>query len=130
LVTAAAAMRMTAPDQLELGIIDAVIEEPGDGAHTDHAATARRIKTAIVETLSKLSQLDEESLLVARYDRLRAIGVYAERDVEPQHRDDEASLRRRVGRFLRLPGFPRRPRWSDIWPSGDEMVEQEDVRDR
>ena len=39
--TAAAAMRMTAADQLELGIIDVVIEEPGEGAHADHAGTAR-----------------------------------------------------------------------------------------
>ena len=35
---AAAAMRMTAADQLELGVVDAVIEEPGEGAHTDHDA--------------------------------------------------------------------------------------------
>ncbi len=36
--TAAATMRMTAADQLELGIIDGVIDEPGEGAHDDHAA--------------------------------------------------------------------------------------------
>src|ERR687895_2449322 len=33
---AAAAMRMTAADQLALGVVDAIIDEPGEGAHTDH----------------------------------------------------------------------------------------------
>ena len=44
---AAAAMRMTAEDQLELGVVDVIIPEPAEGAHTDHAATARSFKSAI-----------------------------------------------------------------------------------
>ena len=36
------------------------------------------------------------------------------------------SLRRRIGRILRLPGVPRRPRWSEIWPSGEDGTESED----
>jgi acetyl-CoA carboxylase carboxyl transferase alpha subunit len=127
---AAAAMRMTAADQLELGIIDAVIDEPDEGAHADAAGTAKRIKAELLASLARLSALDEATLIVGRYARLRAIGVYAEREVAAQEMAEEASLRRRVGRFLRLPGFPRRPRWSDIWPSGDVMTEQEDVDDR
>ena len=35
--TAAAAMRMTAADQVDLGVVDAIVAEPGEGAHTDHA---------------------------------------------------------------------------------------------
>jgi acetyl-CoA carboxylase carboxyl transferase subunit alpha len=127
---AAAAMRMTAAEQLDLGIIDAVVGEPGDGAHADHAATARRIKSGVLEALARLSALDEESLIAGRYARLRAIGVYEEREVADQELAEGASLRRRVGRFLRLPGFPRRPRWSDIWPSGEVVNEQEDAHDR
>ena len=41
---AAAAMRMTAEDQLELGVVDAIIPEPGEGAHADPAATGRAIR--------------------------------------------------------------------------------------
>ena len=48
---AAAAMRMTADDQLELGVVDIVIQEPGDGAHTDVPATARAVRAAIVAAL-------------------------------------------------------------------------------
>src|SRR5918997_2334078 len=49
--SAAAAMRMTAEEQLELGVVDAVIEEPGEGAHTDPAATGRAVRAAIVDAL-------------------------------------------------------------------------------
>ena len=116
---AAAAMRMTAADQLELGVIDGIIDEPGEGAHTDHAATAGAIRKAIVAALGRISRLETEELLATRYARLRGIGLVREAAAGPA-RLDEPSLRRRIGRLLRLPGAPRRPRWSEIWPSGDD----------
>ena len=115
--TAAAAMRMTAADQLELGVIDGVIEEPKEGAHTDHAATARAVKRAILAALRQIGQEDSGQVLASRYARLRGIGAYAETAVTAQHPVGEASFRRRIGRLLHLPGVPRRPRWSEIWPS-------------
>ena len=42
--TAAVAMRMTAAEQQALGVVDIVVPEPGEGAHTDHAETARRLQ--------------------------------------------------------------------------------------
>ena len=48
---AALAMRMTAADQLELGVVDEVIPEPREGAHTDHPATAASIKSAVIRHL-------------------------------------------------------------------------------
>jgi len=123
---AAAAMRMTAADQLELGVIDGIIDEPGEGAHTDHAATARAIKAAILRSVAELSGLGTELLLAERYARLRRIGPYAE-DGEPAHAAGEApSLRLRLGRLLRVPGVPRRPRWSDVWPSSDDGGDNEE----
>jgi acetyl-CoA carboxylase carboxyl transferase subunit alpha len=122
---AAAAMRMTASDQLELGVIDGIIDEPGDGAHTDHEATARAIKRAIIEALTAIGGTATAELLTNRYARLRHIGSYTEAGgpaVEPE----PPSLRRRIGRILRLPGVPRRPRWSEIWPSGEDGTENED----
>jgi acetyl-CoA carboxylase carboxyl transferase subunit alpha len=121
---AAAAMRMTAADQLELGVIDGIIDEPGDGAHTDHAATAASIKTAVIAALGRISRLETEELLATRYARLRGIGLVREAAAGPA-RLDEPSLRRRIGRLLRLPGAPRRPRWSEIWPSGEDGNENE-----
>jgi acetyl-CoA carboxylase carboxyl transferase subunit alpha len=117
---AAAAMRMTAADQLQLGVIDRIIEEPGEGAHTDHAATARAIKAAVLAALGRVSRLEPEALLATRYARLRGIGLVREAEAPDGRALEEQTLRRRLGRFLRLPGVPRRPRWSEIWPSGDD----------
>lgn len=117
---AAAAMRMTAADQERLGIVDDVIPEPREGAHTDHAGTAKRLKTAISGHLTRLRQIDEEVLLATRYARLRLIGFYTEAPADEQQPEQERSLGDRLGRILHLPGVPKRPRWSEVWPSGDE----------
>jgi acetyl-CoA carboxylase carboxyl transferase subunit alpha len=123
--TAAAAMRMTAADQLDLGVVDAVIAEPGDGAHTDHVATARTVKAAILSALRRLTALGAEELLSTRYARLRGIGAYIDTGAGAAHRVEAPSLGRRIGRMLRLPGVPRRPRWSEIWPSDGGEDENE-----
>jgi acetyl-CoA carboxylase carboxyl transferase alpha subunit len=117
---AAAAMRMTAADQLALGVIDGVIDEPAEGAHQDPAAAARAIKAAILASLGRISRLDPETLLATRYARLRAIGHVRETDASSPYRPAASTIRGRIGRLLRLPGVPRRPRWSEIWPSGDD----------
>ena len=54
---AAAALRITAPDLLRLGVMDAVVPEPAEGAHTDHNATAANVKRALVESLRELLPL-------------------------------------------------------------------------
>ena len=123
---AAAAMRMTAAEQLELGVIDAVIDEPGEGAHADHAATATLVKQALLAALGRISKLDTEALLTTRYARLRGIGLVRESEAARWARPEEPSLRRRIGRLLRLPGIPRRPRWSEIWPSGDDGSDRDE----
>lgn len=117
--TAAAAMRMTAADQLELGVVDEIVAEPGEGAHTDHPATARAVRAAIVDALRSLSGRETSELLETRYARLRGLGAYRESGEGSRSRTGAASLRDRLGRILHLPGVPRRPRWSDIWPSDD-----------
>jgi acetyl-CoA carboxylase carboxyl transferase subunit alpha len=123
--TAAAAMRMTAADQFELGIVDEVVDEPGDGAHTDHAATGRAVKAAVISALRGLSGRETSELLATRYARLRGLGAYLETGAAPSRSREAPSLSHRIGRILRLPGVPRRPRWSDIWPSGEADDESE-----
>src|SRR5574338_1538395 len=76
--TAAAAMRMTAADQVDLGVVDAIVAEPGEGAHTDHVATARTLKQAILSALSRLSELETAGRLASRYACLRGMGAYLE----------------------------------------------------
>jgi hypothetical protein len=117
-------MRMTAADQLELGVIDGVIDEPGEGAHDNHARTATAVKEALLASLGRITRLETEALLTTRYARLRGIGLV--RETEPAQLPQEPSLRRRIGRLLRLPGVPRRPRWSEIWPSGEDADSNEE----
>jgi acetyl-CoA carboxylase carboxyl transferase alpha subunit len=76
--TAALAMRMSAQDQHALGVIDEVIAEPPDGAHTDPAETGRRLATAIVRELDRLSAIPLDQLVEQRYRRYRALGPYGE----------------------------------------------------
>ena len=72
---AAAALRMTAPDLLGLKIMDAIVPEPEGGAHEDHLAAARNLKTAIVTSLRDLVDVAPETLVERRYERFRMFGT-------------------------------------------------------
>jgi len=76
--TAALAMRMSAQDQLALGVVDLVVPEPDGGAQTDHAETARRVKAVILEQLAALDVYDDDELVERRYRRYRTLGPYTE----------------------------------------------------
>ncbi len=73
---AAVAMKMTAREQQALGVIDRVVDEPGPGAQTDHAETARRLRTVILEELARLESLPVRALLERRYARYRDMGDF------------------------------------------------------
>ena len=75
---AAKAMRLAGPDLLDLGVVDALIPEPAGGAHADHDATAKAIKTALVAQLVKLERVNVDDLLSARYERFRGFGALSE----------------------------------------------------
>lgn len=80
---AALAMRMTAADQLALGVVDEVIPEPRDGAHTDHPATAASVKAAVIRHLALLERRPLDELIEARYRRYRGLGAFTTLEVEP-----------------------------------------------
>lgn len=71
---AAERMKMTAPDLLELHVVDRILEEPMGGAHQDHAATARMVARALDETLRELLCMTPDELARDRYRRFRALG--------------------------------------------------------
>ncbi|HWP34525.1 MAG TPA: acetyl-CoA carboxylase carboxyltransferase subunit alpha [Thermodesulfobacteriota bacterium] len=75
---AAAALRLTAQDALEFGVIDAVVPEPVGGAHRDPAATADAVRRAVVAALDELAALPVETLLAQRYEKYRRIGRFVE----------------------------------------------------
>jgi acetyl-CoA carboxylase carboxyl transferase subunit alpha len=75
---AAEAMKLTAVDSLEFGIIDEIIPEPMGGAHRDHPAAAAALGDAVRRRLTELSPLSGPELVADRYRKFRAIGVFAE----------------------------------------------------
>jgi len=75
---AAAVLKLTGPDLLELGVIDEVIKEPLGGAHRGPVETAKNIKEAILRNLKELNELTPEELVKSRYKKFRKMGVFEE----------------------------------------------------
>ncbi len=75
---AAIALKLTAKDNLELGIIDAIVPEPIGAAHRDPKATAANIERWLVEQVTELKSVPVSSLTGARYQRFRKLGSFAE----------------------------------------------------
>lgn len=75
---AAAALKITAQDALQLGIIDEVISEPLGGAHRKPEQTAKNLKEAIVKNLTSLNKLSTNKLVDRRYQKFRSIGKFIE----------------------------------------------------
>src|SRR5580698_4275244 len=73
---AAEALKITAPDLLEMKLIDAIVPEPDGGAHTDHQAAARLLEPVLAHSLAELSQLPSERLIDQRYQKFRQMGQF------------------------------------------------------
>jgi acetyl-CoA carboxylase carboxyl transferase subunit alpha len=71
---AAEAMKVTAQDLAELGVIDRIVKEPVGGAHRDREATAKALGDALAEELGSLSGKSTKQLRRMREDRFLAIG--------------------------------------------------------
>jgi acetyl-CoA carboxylase carboxyl transferase subunit alpha len=73
---AAEALRLTAPDLLELHVIDEIIPEPVGGAHRDPEETARRVKDVVMRHIRALIGLPAQELLDRRLEKYMRMGVY------------------------------------------------------
>jgi acetyl-CoA carboxylase carboxyl transferase subunit alpha len=83
---AAVAMRLTAAEQLVLGVIDEVVPEPKGGAHEDLGEMAKQLRPRITAHLDTLAGRDRKTLVDGRYARYRRMGefVVAEPTAEPE----------------------------------------------
>lgn len=75
---AAEALKLTADDLQELGLIDGVIPEPMGGAHRDPIVASETVKEAIASAISTLGEMSLEQLMEERYAKFRGMGVFSE----------------------------------------------------
>jgi acetyl-CoA carboxylase carboxyl transferase subunit alpha len=73
---AAAALRITAKDNLEMGFCDEVIPEPAGGAHNDYDAAAASLADVLAKHLVELEKMPLQQLLDARYKKFRNMAQY------------------------------------------------------
>jgi len=75
---AAEALKLTADDMLEFGLIDSILEEPLGGAHKDLKATSVILKNAILKEIAALEKLSPDERIKRRIDKFSKMGVYKE----------------------------------------------------
>ena len=75
---AAEIMRVTSPDLLKLGVIDAIVPEPVGGAHRNWEATAASLRAVLRDHLWQLKSRSETELIEERQEKFRRIGVFEE----------------------------------------------------
>jgi acetyl-CoA carboxylase carboxyl transferase subunit alpha len=79
---AAEALKITAKDLLELGLVDEIVPEPLGGAHNDPAEAAANLKTHLLKHLGELAAMPVAGRLKKRYEKFRAHGHFIE-NTEP-----------------------------------------------
>jgi acetyl-CoA carboxylase carboxyl transferase subunit alpha len=75
---AAEALKLTAQDLLNLGVVDEIIPEPERGAHHDYSVAAANLDAALQKNVERLCALSVDELIEARYDKFRALGNFEE----------------------------------------------------
>jgi acetyl-CoA carboxylase carboxyl transferase subunit alpha len=73
---AAEAMRITATDLQELGVIDDIVPEPEGGAHRDHEAAANLLDTTLQKHYAALKKIPPAELVVSRYNKFRNMSQF------------------------------------------------------
>ncbi len=97
---AAVAMRLTAAEQLALGVIDEVVPEPAGGAHEHPEEMAKRLRPRIAAHLDSLAGRDRQVLLDARYARYRQMGEFVITTPSGERRTEQPNLVDRIRRLL------------------------------
>jgi acetyl-CoA carboxylase carboxyl transferase subunit alpha len=75
---AATALRITAPELLEMRVIDEIVPEPVGGAHVNHEATATALQEALLRHLEELRKLKPDKLVRRRREKFLRMGLWEE----------------------------------------------------
>ena len=78
---AAEAMKITALDLKDMGIIDAIIPEVAGGAHKNLEQQVIMMQQCLTDVLAELNALSPEELVEARYEKFKHIGQYKEESI-------------------------------------------------
>lgn len=73
---AATALKLTAPDLLRLGLIDAIIPEPAGGAHENPAGAMELVRATVRGALAEMKPMTPRQLIDQRYDKFRRMGSF------------------------------------------------------
>ena len=73
---AAKALKLTAQDLLNFGIIDIIVPEPLGGAHRDPQTAADNIKRVILNGIKEVSSISKDEMVKARYEKFRRMGRF------------------------------------------------------
>lgn len=73
-VEAAEALKITAPDMIALGLVDAIVPEPTGGAHNDYDTASALIDQALFQALADVQPLTVQERLERRYEKFRRMG--------------------------------------------------------
>ena len=74
----AEALRLSATDLLEFGVIDEIIPEPFGGAHRDHETAIAALKKVLVKSLKEVKKMSTDEMLDARLDKYSNMGAFEE----------------------------------------------------
>jgi acetyl-CoA carboxylase alpha subunit len=73
---AAAALKITAPDLLRLNLIDGIVPEPGEGAHSDPDQAAMSLRDTLRDALQSLAGIGPKQIVDDRYEKFRRMGSF------------------------------------------------------
>lgn len=120
---AAEALMLTARDCEELGIIDAVVAEPADGAHNDPKQAAAILRNELFRRLREVSRRSESKMLEARYRKFRQMGETSAYSQEAMDREVELLLRITSGARRTAPvPAPKRKKASENVPEAPAVT--------
>ncbi len=71
---AAAALKLTPPDLVKLGVVDRIVPEPAGGAHNDFELAATLLGEVLMEEIDALRGKDVDEMLAARQEKFRSMG--------------------------------------------------------
>jgi acetyl-CoA carboxylase carboxyl transferase subunit alpha len=91
---AAAALKITAQDLKQIGVVDEIIEEPLGGAHRDHQFTAEKIKTTLVRHLKELQKLSPDKVARDRYEKFKKMGSFEGGSKETAKKESKAKTKK------------------------------------